>query len=197
VIAGGARINGPISTSQLRTSLMAANTAFANTASVNTAKVEGRRKLKFQSYEDLLADLDRLSSGPVKTLGNWSPGQIFRHLAKAYNSSIDGFSMIFPLHFRLLAKVFRKKLLSMPMPAGVKLPSKSGKSLLPPPTSTEEGLSELRGAIARLQTEPKRAKHPLFGALTNQEWDKVHLTHASLHLSFLVPSKGASVNMPT
>jgi hypothetical protein len=176
---------------------MTANSPIVNTASVNTAKVEGRRKLKFQSYEELLADLDRLGSGPVKTLGNWSPGQIFRHLAKAYNSSIDGFSMTFPLHFRLLAKVFRKKLLSMPMPAGVKLPSKSGQALLPPPTPTEEGLTELHGAIARLQTEPKRAKHPVFGELTNQEWDKVHLTHASLHLSFLVPSKGASVSLPT
>ncbi len=155
--------------------------------SVNTAKVDGRRKLKFASYEELLADIDRLSSGPVKTLGNWSPGQIFRHLARAYNGSIDGFPMTFPLHFRLMAKVFRKKLLSMQMPAGFKLPGAGAKALVPPPTSTAEGAAELRAAIARLEREPQRAKHPMFDGLSKEEWDKVHLTHASLHLSFLVP----------
>src|SRR5271163_177628 len=43
---------------------------------VNTAKVEGRRKVTYTSFEDLLVDADRLSAGPVKTLGNWSAGQI-------------------------------------------------------------------------------------------------------------------------
>jgi hypothetical protein len=155
--------------------------------SINTAKVEGRRQLKFASYAELLADIDRLSSGPVKTLGNWSPGQAFRHLAIAYNGSIDGFPMTFPLPFRLMAKVFRKKLLSMAMPAGFKLPAAGAKAMVPPPTATEEGAAQLRTAIARLGREPKRARHPMFGDLTREEWDRVHLTHASLHLSFLIP----------
>ena len=91
-----------------------------NTAKpVNTAKVAGRRQLKFASYDELLADLDRLTSGPIEVLGNWSPGQNFRHLAVVYNSSIDGFSMTFPLHIRLVAKLFRKKLLTMQMPPGL------------------------------------------------------------------------------
>jgi Protein of unknown function (DUF1569) len=155
--------------------------------SVDTAKVEGRRKLKFASYEELLADVDRLTSGPVKTLGNWSPGQAFRHLGRAYNGSIDGFQMTFPLPFRLMGKLFRKKLLSMAMPAGFKLPAQGAKAMVPPPTPTEEGAAELRAAIARLKQEPQRANHPMFGTLTKEDWDKVHLTHASLHLSFLVP----------
>jgi hypothetical protein len=158
-----------------------------NTASINTAKVEGRRKLKFASYDEVLADVDRLTAGPVKALGNWSPGQNFRHLARAYNGSIDGFTMTFPWHFRLMAKVFRGKLLSMAMPPGFKLPAEGAKTLDPPPTSTEEGAAELRAAIARLEREPQRARHPMFGTVTKQEWDKIHLTHASLHLSFLVP----------
>jgi hypothetical protein len=155
--------------------------------SINTAKVEGGRKLKFASYEELLADVDRLTSGPVTTLGNWSPGQAFRHLAIAYNGSIHGFTMTFPLPLRLMGKLFRKKLLSTPMPAGFKLPASGAKAMVPPPTPTEEGAAELRAAIARLEREPQRAKHPVFGTITKEEWDKVHLTHASLHLSFLVP----------
>ena len=152
--------------------------------SIDTAKVKGRRKLKFASYDELLAD-DRLSS--VKALGNWSPGQAFRHLARAYNSSIDGFSITFPMHFRLIGRVFRKKLLTMQMPAGFKLSASNAKAMVPPPTPTEEGAAELRAAVARLQNEPKRAPHPMLGTLTREEWDRAHLAHASLHLSFLVP----------
>jgi len=154
---------------------------------VKTAKVDGRRKLAFGSFEEMLADADRLGAGPVKELGNWSAGQVFRHLALAYNGSIDGFAMTFPWYLRLMAKVFRKKLLSMPMPAGFKLPAEGTKALVPEATSTEEGLADLHAAVARLQREPHRAKHPMFGELSKDKWDKIHLTHASLHMSFLVP----------
>jgi Protein of unknown function (DUF1569) len=154
---------------------------------VNTAKVEGRRKLHYESFEELLADADQLSSGPVKMLGNWSPGQVFKHLANAYNGSIDGFTMTFPLPLRVMAKIFRKKLLSMPMPPGFNLPSDGAKSVIRGPTSTEEGLAELHSAVARLQRDSHRAKHPMFGELSKEQWNKIHLTHANLHMSFLVP----------
>ncbi len=172
---------------------MSIQTASVNTASINTAKVRGRRKLQFAAFDELRADLDRLSSGPVKVLGNWSPGQIFRHLALAYNGSIDGFTMTFPLHLRLIGRVFRRKLLTMQMPAGFKLPPTGAAMLEPPSTATDEGAAQLRAAIERLQREPKRAKHPMFGELTRDEWDRVHLTHASLHLSFLIPERAATV----
>jgi len=154
---------------------------------VNTAKVEGRRQLDYASFEELLADADRLCSGPVKVLGNWSAGQIFRHLAIVFNQSIDGFTMTFPWYFRLMAKVFRKKLIAGPMPAGFKLPSEGAKALAPGPTSTAEGLADLHAAVTRLEQEPHRAKHPMFGDLDKEGWNKIHLKHASLHMSFLVP----------
>jgi Protein of unknown function (DUF1569) len=154
---------------------------------VNTAKVAGRRKLAYGSFHELLDDADRLTSGPIKTLGNWSAGQIFRHLATAYNSSIDGFTLTFPWYLRAAGKLFKNKLVNGPMPAGFKLPKKSGKSLVPPEVSDDEGLAELYAAVERLKREPNRARHPLFGALSNDEWNKIHLAHASLHMSFLAP----------
>ena len=163
---------------------------------INTAKVEGRRKLRFASFDELLADVDRLTSGPVKVLGNWSPGQIFRHLAIAYNSSIDGFAVTFPLHLRLMAKLFRNKLLTMQMPAGFKLPRSGASTLEPSATATKDGAAELRAAVARLQREPERAKHPMFGELSREEWDRVHLAHANLHLSFLIPARDATILAP-
>jgi Protein of unknown function (DUF1569) len=154
---------------------------------VKTARVDGRRKLDYASFEEMLADADRLGSGPVKVLGNWSAGQIFRHLAAAYNGSIDGFTITFPWYFRVMAKLFKNKLLAGPMPAGFKLPSKGADTLEPAATSTEEGLADLHAAVARLEREPHRAYHPMFGELTNEQWNKVHLKHASMHMSFLVP----------
>ena len=98
---------------------------------VNTARVEGRRKLDYKSLTELLADADRLGSGPVKALGNWSAGQIFRHLAVSYNSSIDGFTMTFPWYMRLMAKIFKNKLLAGPMPAGINLAPANAKTVRP------------------------------------------------------------------
>ncbi len=154
---------------------------------VDTAKVNGRRQLDYASFEELLADADRLSSGPVKVLGNWSAGQIFSHLAIVYNGSIDGLSMPFPWYLRMVARLFKNKLLSGPMPAGIKPPAEAAKVLAPEPTSTAEGLVQLHAAVARLQRESHRAQHPVFGELSKEEWNKIHLKHASLHMSFLVP----------
>lgn len=154
--------------------------------SVDTAKVEGRRKLNYASYAELLADADRIGSGPAQALGNWSAGQIFRHLALVYNCSMDGFRISFPWYFRWPARMFKKKILGGAMPPGFKLPAEGGDSLTPGTTPTEEGLAELRTAVARLQSEPQRARHPVLGTLSHEEWDRLHLQHASLHMSFLV-----------
>jgi hypothetical protein len=154
---------------------------------VDTARVHGRRKLDYASFEELLDDADRLSSCPVKALGNWSAGQVFRHLAIAFNGSIDGFTMTFPWYLRFVAGIFKNKLMNNPMPAGFKLPPDGATAMLPAPASIEEGLAELRAAVGRLEREPHRARHPMFGEISKDQWNKIHLKHASLHMSFLIP----------
>src|SRR5271170_2646454 len=111
---------------------------------VNTAKVQGRRTVDYESLDQILADADRLTSGPLTTLGNWFPGQIFRHLATAFNGSIDGFKPGFPWYIRFMAGFFKKKLLNGAMPPGLSVPSKFAAEVMPEPTSTEEGLAALR-----------------------------------------------------
>jgi hypothetical protein len=154
---------------------------------VDTAKVKDRRKVEYKSLQDVLADAERLNKGPIKTLGNWSPGQVYSHLAKAMNDSIDGSDVKVSWFMRLIARSMKKKILSGPMSPGFKLPADAQRVLVPGPTSTEDGLAALRAAIARLQTESKRAPSPAFGPMTREEWDKLHLNHAALHMSFLSP----------
>lgn len=155
---------------------------------VNTKTVAGRRKLRYESLDDLLADAEKCAAGDTKQLGNWSPGQIFKHLAGAMESSIDGFDKLFPLPMRMALNVLmKKKFLNQAIPAGFKAPKNSQ----PAKTSNEEGLTLLRNAIERQKREPKRAMHPGFGKFTREEWEKFHLRHAEMHMSFLVPQSEA------
>ena len=154
---------------------------------IDTSKVQDRRTVTFSSLRDDLADAERMSTSNAKVLGNWSAGQIFQHLAKVMNDSIDGSDFKVAWFIRLLAPLMKKKMLGSPMPPGFKLPAAAAAVLVPGPTSTEEGLASLRVAIARLERDPTRARSPVFGVLTNEEWTQLHLLHSALHLSFLVP----------
>src|SRR5262245_38050967 len=50
----------------------------------------GRRQLRFQSLDEVLEDARRLAAGPVVQRGNWTLGQVCRHLAQGMVLSIDG-----------------------------------------------------------------------------------------------------------
>jgi hypothetical protein len=159
-------------------------------SAVNTGHVTGRRRLRFSSPADILAEAERIAgSREVRTLGNWTPGQIFRHLAVVMNKSIDSFDNKGPLLVRLFLRVFvgKRKVLAGPMPAGFRLPEKGAAELVPSATDVHEGLQDLRGAVRRLQAETKRAPNPFLGPLTVEEWNQLHCRHAEMHLSFLVP----------
>ncbi len=154
---------------------------------INTRQVTGRRTLRYESYEEALADVEKLAAGEVRTLGNWSFGQILRHLAVAVDTMIDGgpFNMPAPVKFfmRLLMK---KRMLTQTLSPGFKLP-KSAASLVPQETSVEESLELFRAAVERAKTETRRAPHGGFGVMGPGEWDQFQLRHFEMHLSFVVP----------
>jgi hypothetical protein len=154
---------------------------------VDTAKVQGRRVLHFNSLEDILADVDRLNQTPLRALGNWSPGQILKHLSVTMIWCLDGAPMTAPWYIRLIGWFIKNRFLTKPMSAGFALPADTAKYLIPPDTSWEDGLQALRSAIQRLKTESQRFKSPFLGELTREQWDMLHCRHCELHLSFLVP----------
>ena len=156
--------------------------------SVTTKKVKGRRTVRYESLDDLLADAEQIASSNVRTLGNWSLGQIFKHNAMALDSSIDGsdFSMPAPVRF-LMTLLMKRKFLTKSLPPGFKSTDK----FIPAETSTEEGLAALREAVDRQLRDSKRVPHPGFGKLTNKEWNDFNFRHAEMHMSFVV-SNGQS-----
>lgn len=155
---------------------------------VNTKEVSERREVRYESFQHLLSDAESLAQGEVLTLGNWTLGQIFLHLALSMHGSIDGISAQASWPKRTFTRLFyARRFLSGPMPAGLRLPPEAAQQLSPKPVSVEKGLRALQKAVERIQFEIDRAAHPVLGELSLDEWDNFHLRHAELHMSFAVP----------
>ena len=150
---------------------------------INTKKVEGRRDVHFDSLDEMLSDARRLAVAEnVRTLGNWSQGQIYEHLARSLDTSIDGADFKLPAPARwLMTLLMKKKFLSKPIPPGFKTTD----HFIPGETSTADGLASLEKAVQRQKDETTRVMHPAFGNITLEEWNQFNLRHAEMHMSFL------------
>jgi hypothetical protein len=151
-----------------------------------------RREVRYNSIDELLADAERLANGKFRTVGQWTYPQILDHLAKAFVASIDGFGFQAPWFARVLIAPFAKKsFLTKTMKAGFRLP-KSAAAILPDSDlALPAALERLKQAIARYKQEPQRAPHPFLGMLTPDDYDRLHMRHSELHLSFMVPDETA------
>ncbi len=170
---------------------MLGGTNKGGTMTIITKKVTGRRSVRYESLDDLLSEAEQLAEiSDLQMLGNWSLGQIYAHLAKTMNDSIDGMSFSMPAPIRwVMSLLMKKKLLTQTLPAGFKTSS----DYIPGETETQVGLEAIRSAISRQKNEPNRVPHPGFGKISTDEWIQFHLRHAEMHLSFAKPRLGAQV----
>ena len=157
--------------------------------SVNTKQVNGRRKVSYASYEQMLADVRKLAEGQTTTMGNWSLAQICKHLAAAFHGAIDGIAFRAPWPMRVIAKlVMKRTFLTKALPAGFSIPKKAQHQFLPEDAAElAVAIEALEAAVERLKKEPKRVPHPIFDQLSREEWDQFNLRHAELHMSFVKP----------
>jgi hypothetical protein len=159
---------------------------------MNTTTTARRRPVRYQTFDEVLAEAEAAAATGAATTGNWSLGQIFEHIAIALERSIDGFEFTVGWPLRLLGRyVIKQRMLLRGMPAGIRLKGSAMKELVPPETSMEAGLAHLRRAIARFQSETRRAAHPVFGPMTPDESTRMQLRHAELHMSFIALESGA------
>lgn len=151
-------------------------------------KVSGRKRRRFASLDEVLSEARTLAEVPTKQLGNWSLGQICKHLGVAMEQSTCGqHPFKVPLLLRFKARLARRMLLERGLPSGFELPPDGAKVLVPKPTSVDEGLVALQKGIERLGQTTNRVPHPVFGAMNVAQWDLFHLRHSEMHLSFIVP----------
>lgn len=159
---------------------------------IDTKKVKDRRVLRFDSLAALSRELDSLAAaqagGTLRTLGNWTPGQIFTHLAAFIEYAYDGFPPEIanpPWIIRMFGKLMKAKMTKKSMPVGVRMPGLREGTVGAEDVPFDVGMTRLRAAIARLEAATPTNPSPLLGPLTREEWIGLHLRHAELHLSFL------------
>ena len=155
-----------------------------------------RRKLRYNTLDEALADARALAAGPITTSGQWTPGQIFGHVARAIHGSIDGVPFQAPLPVRVVGKVMRNRLLNRAIPTGIKLPKNAKARVVPEPDyPVDQAIEQLAKAIERTKNETMNQRHPVFGWINHGQWMKFHCRHAENHFSYLHPT--ARQTIPT
>jgi hypothetical protein len=161
------------------------------TTMIDTAKVHDRRRLHFESFDDLVAEVDRLvaadAAGTLRCAGNWTAGQTFGHLATWINFYFEGFPFSVPWFVKLFLRAKKQAYLRDGMPPGVRIPRTENGTYGTEPLTTAEGAGRLRAAVARLRFEPARFDSPAWGPMSLEERIILNLRHAELHLGFLHP----------
>lgn len=154
---------------------------------VDTKKAAGRRKVHYETYDDLLADASSLAESAHHTVGNWSLGQILEHLARAFDMAVEESTMRVPWLLRCIVRTFLKsRFLKKTVPAGFKIPK--GADVNPSPhTEAAAALEHLRQVVESIRAAPHLQEHPILGALSAEEWEQFNLRHAEMHMSFAVP----------
>jgi hypothetical protein len=151
-----------------------------------------RRALRFGSVAELDAELDRIEKaqrdGRLVTTGNWTPGQIFNHIATWLEFGWKGYppNVRPPFFIKWLLKRKKPVYLRDGMPAGVRIPKLPSGTLGMDAATFEEGMRRLRAALEPLRRgEAPPHASPAFGMLSAEEAAQLNLRHAELHLGFL------------
>ncbi|MCE9599100.1 MAG: DUF1569 domain-containing protein [Spirochaetia bacterium] len=147
-----------------------------------------RRELHFNSYSEIAKDIQNLSRGYARG-GQWSLGQMTKHLSFYLRGALDGFPKMLPWIIRVtIGKFLLKGMLT-------KAETKEGgptapASVYPPDVDEAQAVQEILVLLDRLENNQAQL-HPsaFFGDLTNAQWKILHLNHAAHHLSFLHPVK--------
>jgi hypothetical protein len=144
------------------------------------------RQVRYNSFDEVLADAEKAVQGKAATTGNWSLGKILEHLAIANEKSIDGFGFQAPLPVRMIAGTFlKKRFIKQGLKPGFQLPRRGAQVLVPEEIDANSALDHLRRSVHRLQAESKRSPHPFFGRMALDESNSLNLRHAELHMSFV------------
>jgi len=162
----------------------------ASSTTVDTAKVAGRRLLRFDSIDQMIAEVERLveaeRAGRLRHLGNWTLGQALGHLAAWMEYGYAGVPLKVPFFIRWILRLRKRKFLYGLMRPGVRIPGVAGGTLATEPVPLDEGLDRFRRQAERLKVEMPSAPSPVFGKLTHEESIALALRHAELHLGFFI-----------
>jgi hypothetical protein len=145
------------------------------------------RKLRFATFDDAIADIERLRSGPYERGGAWSLTQCCDHLANTIDVGLNGgLKPLMPwvLRATLVRFVFEGLLLTECMPSGAPAPPELHPAKLADedPAKIDRCLRMI--AAARDRTDPIPPS-PFVVGMTLPKWKKLQRIHLAHHLAFL------------
>jgi len=153
-----------------------------------------RRKLDFETWSDVVEDVERLHRDGCRKLGRWDLSQVCDHLADWMEFPLDGFPTP-PLPMRPVfwavrhlagRSMLRKTLAKRSMPAGVPtLPATAH----PPGGDEAQAVDRLKATIGRFRAHAGPFRPSLvFGDADRETWNRAQMIHCAHHLSFLIPT---------
>jgi len=162
---------------------------------VDTRKVRHRRLVLLGTFNDLKLEIDRVAAaanaGAVRSLGNWTPAQVFWHIGRLMEFSFDGFPFSYRRGPTWVVRLFRlvawRWLIALAFRPGFRNPPEAATLEPAPSLSLEEATAYLRQQIERIQHGERMVQEcSAEGPYTHEQWVYIHLRHAELHLGFLV-----------
>lgn len=147
------------------------------------------RDLTLTTWDDLEREIRAIENaaeaGTLTQCGNWSPGRILGHLAAWIDYAFDGYPMNPPAFVRILGRAMKPLLMRQKrMKPGFRIRGAPAGTYGVEEMPLAEGAARLRRAVERLRNG-QPGPNPIFGPLTKEEWTRMHLNHAALHLGFL------------
>jgi hypothetical protein len=141
--------------------------------------------LRFDSYQDLISDVDHLHSTGWDKSGQWSLAMNCDHLARWISAMLDGGLPHIPRPFQWIARAVIRRMVSKGKYPTIKFRAPS--ALKPAEDISEPvAIDALKRAVLRLQklSDPTVNTYP-FGSLPSDDFHKMTLLHAAHHLAFL------------
>jgi len=152
--------------------------------------IPSRPELHFNSFDELLADLEKLHTSGWEKSGQWSLAQVCDHLARGMNCMLDGGMPYIPGPFRWIARAMVRRMVRKQKYPSLKV--SAPKAMKPVPDITEAAaILDVQAAVARLQQLSGSTVyvHP-FGVLSMHDFHQMVLLHAAHHLAYLRPQSG-------
>jgi len=149
-----------------------------------------RRELEFATLAEAAAEVERLASVETTTSGNFSHGQIVRHLAITLDI-VSGHTPPpkVPFLIRTVAPWIKGFILSKPIKPGTKLPSGAQSVFWPEgDISVADASEQFRQSLARYESTSQLPPHVIFGKMTRDEQDLLQRGHIAMHLSHVHPA---------
>ena len=144
------------------------------------------RRLQFDTLGAAVDDARQLLESGYVRHGNWSLGQICRHLTLVQDPSIDGYaawmSLFAPLR-PLMRRWLLPKVLRPDSPRGIRTAP-----MFVPPESVDDDVEveAFSASVERLINHSGEfAPHPAFGRMPRDKILAIHSAHAAHHLRFL------------